>query len=70
MARGQAIDTTVGPIGGQALPEGVMMRRGRFIRSERKICIISLIRHVNRLDSRARRYGWNWSAAMDPEAAW
>jgi len=29
MARGQAIDTTVGPIGGQALPEGVMMRRGQ-----------------------------------------
>ena len=48
----------------------VMMRRGRFIRSERKLCVISLIRHVNRLDSRARRYGWNWSAAMDPEAAW
>ena len=48
----------------------VMMRRGKFIRSERKICVISLIRHVNRLDSRARRYGWNWSAAMDPEAAW
>jgi hypothetical protein len=48
----------------------VMMRRGRFIRSERKLCVISLIRHVNRLDARARRYGWNWSAAMDPEAAW
>jgi uncharacterized protein YqhQ len=29
MARGQAIDTSVGPIGGQALPEGVMMRRGQ-----------------------------------------
>jgi len=48
----------------------VKMRRGRFIRSERKLCVISLIRHVNRLDSRARRYGWHWSAAMDPEAAW
>jgi uncharacterized protein YqhQ len=29
MAKGHAIDTTVGPIGGQALPEGVMMRRGQ-----------------------------------------
>ena len=29
MAEGHAIDTTVGPIGGQALPEGVMMRRGQ-----------------------------------------
>src|SRR3954447_11551812 len=29
MANGHAIDTTVGPIGGQALPEGVMMRRGQ-----------------------------------------
>ena len=29
MARGEAIDTTVGPIGGQALLEGVMMRRGQ-----------------------------------------
>ena len=29
MARGQAIDTSVGPIGGQALLEGVMMRRGQ-----------------------------------------
>jgi len=29
MTRGAAIDTTVGPIGGQALPEGVMMRRGQ-----------------------------------------
>jgi hypothetical protein len=47
----------------------VMMRRGRFIRSERKLCVISLIRHVNRLDSRARRYGWHWSAAFDEEAA-
>jgi len=47
----------------------VTMRRGKFIRSERKLCVISLIRHVNRLDARARRYGWNWSAAMGPEAA-
>ncbi|WP_426570836.1 DUF1385 domain-containing protein [Aquihabitans sp. McL0605] len=29
MPRAQAIDTSVGPIGGQALPEGVMMRRGQ-----------------------------------------
>lgn len=29
MAREQAIDTSVGPIGGQALLEGVMMRRGQ-----------------------------------------
>jgi uncharacterized protein YqhQ len=29
MSREQAIDTTVGPIGGQALLEGVMMRRGQ-----------------------------------------
>jgi hypothetical protein len=47
----------------------VTMRRGRFVRSERKLCVISLIRHVNRLDSRARRYGWHWSAAFDEEAA-
>jgi uncharacterized protein YqhQ len=29
VTKAQAIDTTVGPIGGQALPEGVMMRRGQ-----------------------------------------
>ena len=29
MAKAEAIDTSVGPIGGQALPEGVMMRRGQ-----------------------------------------
>lgn len=29
MGDAHAIDTTVGPIGGQALPEGVMMRRGQ-----------------------------------------
>jgi uncharacterized protein YqhQ len=29
MARNEAIDTSVGPIGGQALLEGVMMRRGQ-----------------------------------------
>jgi hypothetical protein len=46
----------------------VMMRRGRFVRSERKLCAISLICHVNRLDARARRYGWDWYAATDPEA--
>ena len=29
MSKAEAIDTSVGPIGGQALPEGVMMRRGQ-----------------------------------------
>src|SRR3954467_2655922 len=29
MSDHHAMDTTVGPIGGQALPEGVMMRRGQ-----------------------------------------
>jgi hypothetical protein len=48
----------------------VTMRRGRFLRAERRMCVKSLIYHVNRLDAAARRYGWDWSAAMDPEAAW
>jgi len=29
VSKAEAIDTSVGPIGGQALPEGVMMRRGQ-----------------------------------------
>lgn len=47
----------------------VTMRRGRFVRSERKLCVISLIRHVNRLDAKARRYGSRWLAEMDAEPA-
>ena len=47
----------------------VTMRRGRFVRSERKLCVISLIRHVNRLDAKARRYGSRWRAEMDAEPA-
>lgn len=47
----------------------VTMRRGRFVRSEQRLCVISLIRHVNRLDAKARRYGSRWRAEMDAEPA-
>jgi hypothetical protein len=46
----------------------VRMRRGRFVSARREPCARSLIRHVNRLDAAAARYGWDWCDSLPEEA--
>ena len=41
-------------------PFYVTLRRGRFVRAQRKPSVSALLRHLRRLDAAAVRGGWEW----------
>ena len=41
-------------------PFHLTLRRGRFVRAQRKPSVSALLRHLRRLDALAVRHGWEW----------